>query len=64
MTTDDHTADGTATCVHQRSMADLCARQVVEVLSSADERDGVLISYINTMPMGARVLIFCSTDYH
>ena len=36
-------------------------RQVVEVLGTEAERDGALIAHINTMPMGAKVLIFCTT---
>ena len=36
-------------------------RQVVEVLPSPEHRDAALIAHINTLPMGAKVLIFCST---
>ena len=36
-------------------------KQSVEVLPSSAARDSALIGYINTMPMGCKVLIFCST---
>ena len=36
-------------------------RQVIEVLPTPGQRDGALISHINQMPMGCKVLIFCST---
>jgi ATP-dependent RNA helicase DDX5/DBP2 len=35
--------------------------QLVEVLPSAEARDGALIGHITRMPVGAKVLIFCST---
>jgi ATP-dependent RNA helicase DDX5/DBP2 len=36
-------------------------RQLIQVVGAADERDSALIGHINTIPVGARVLIFCST---
>jgi ATP-dependent RNA helicase DDX5/DBP2 len=36
-------------------------RQIVQLVPSAESRDGALIAHINTLPHGARVLIFCST---
>ena len=36
-------------------------KQLVEVLPSPSDRDSALITHINQLPMGSRVLIFCST---
>ena len=46
---------------NQALTANRDVRQLVEVLPSPMDRDGALISHINRLPMGSKVLIFCST---
>ena len=46
---------------NQALTANRDVKQLVEVLPSPSDRDSALITHINQLPMGSRVLIFCST---